>query len=252
MIGWTFIAFIVGLMLVEQIFVRSREALSHLGVYAGYLFISTLWAPVLFEIYSLAHDRALLDFGPYWLDPTSARFFTLWFALFLLEDLCFYWFHRMSHRLGWLWAAHVSHHSSERFDLSVALRQSWTPFVAFPFWLPLPLLGFDPIMVLLAQFFSLFYQALLHTELVPSLGPIERVLNTPQHHRVHHGANDRYRDKNFGGVLIVWDRLFGTYAGLSEPIRYGIDREVSRNPLVIGIHGWIDLARNAFAREEDR
>jgi sterol desaturase/sphingolipid hydroxylase (fatty acid hydroxylase superfamily) len=251
-IGWSFIAFLVGAALLEQLLMRSRHALTHLGVYAGYLSISSLWAPVLFEIYASVHDRALFDLGPYWLDPSSPRFFLLWGALFLLEDLCFYCFHRTSHRAALLWAAHVTHHSAPRFDLSVALRQSWTPFVAFPFWLPLLLLGFDPIMVLLMQFFSLFYQALLHTELVPALGPLELVLNTPQHHRVHHGANDRYRDRNFGGVLIIWDRIFGTFASVSEPIRYGIDREVSRNPLIVGIHGWIDLARNFFVREEHR
>ena len=252
MIGWAFIAFIVALALLEQLRVRSKELVAHLFVYAGYLFISTLWAPVLYEIYAFVLDRALFDLGPYWLDPSSPRFYATWLALFLLEDLSFYWFHRTSHGFALLWAAHVTHHSSRTFDLSVALRQSWAPFVAFPFWLPLLLAGFDPAMVLLAQFFSLFYQALLHTERVPRLGPLELVLNTPQHHRVHHGANDRYRDKNFGGVLILWDRLFGTFAELSEPIRYGIDREVPRNPLVIGIHGWLDLAQKASRGRTER
>jgi sterol desaturase/sphingolipid hydroxylase (fatty acid hydroxylase superfamily) len=247
MIGWSFIALIVALALIGQISSpRSKDAPAHFAVYAGYLFISTLWAPVVFDIYSIVSDHALFDLGPYWLDPTSPAFYATWIALFFLEDFSFYWFHRTSHRLTLLWAAHVTHHSSRTFDLSVALRQSWTPFVAFPFWLPLLLLGFDPIAVMLMQFFSLFHQALLHTERVPHLGPLELLFNTPQHHRVHHGSNALYLDKNCGGVLILWDRLFGTYAELSEPIRYGIDREVPRNPLVIGIHGWLDLALTAL------
>ncbi len=123
--------------------------------------------------------------------------------------------------------------------------------MAFPFWLPLVLVGFDPIMVLLTQFFSLFYQALLHTELVPRLGPLELLFNTPRHHRVHHGANDRYRDRNFGGVLIIWDRLFGTFTELSEPVRYGIDRAIGKNPVRIGLHGWLDLAKTIFLREDN-
>lgn len=243
MIGWALIAFIVALALIEQIRRRSREALGNFVAYAGYLVIGVLWGPLLWRIYSLVHDHAIFELGPYWLDPTSPRFYASWLALFVLEDLAFYAFHRSSHRFPLLWASHVTHHSSRAFDLSTSLRQTWTPFITFPFWLPLPLIGFDPLMVLAAQFLSLGYQAFLHTELIPHLGPLELVFNTPQHHRVHHGANTPYRDRNFGGVLIIWDRLFGTYAELSEPVRYGIDRDAMPHPLLVGVHGWIDLAR---------
>jgi sterol desaturase/sphingolipid hydroxylase (fatty acid hydroxylase superfamily) len=202
-----------------------------------------------FELYSLAHDHQLFDLGTAWFDVTDPLFLPVWVALFLLEDLSFYAFHRASHRFSFLWAAHVTHHSSSLFNLSTSLRQSWTPFVALPFWIVLPFLGFDPLMVMSAQFTSLLYQAFTHTEVVPRLGPLEWIFNTPHHHRVHHGSNEAYVDKNFGGVLIIWDRLFGTYAELEEPVRYGLgDDAAQRNPVLVGVHGWLDL----FAKKEQR
>lgn len=254
MIGWLMIGAVIAAAFLEWALAGARhdrrDTLANLGTYAGYLLIAGIFAPLLYRIYLAVHDHAILDLGPWWLDPSSPRFYATWIALFLLEDFTFYCFHRSSHALSVLWASHVTHHSSRHFNLAVALRQTWTPFIAFPFWLPLVLLGFDPIMVLSAQFLSLFYQAFLHTELVPRLGPLEWVLNTPRHHRVHHGSNPRYVDKNFGGVLIVWDRLFGTFAELTEPVRYGIDRDVGTNPVIVGLHGWIDLARQHLIRED--
>jgi sterol desaturase/sphingolipid hydroxylase (fatty acid hydroxylase superfamily) len=243
MIGWVLIGLVLAATALEWIASRrlydTIDTLTNLWSYAIYVVIVALWSPSVFAIYSWAHDFALFDFGPYWLDPSSPWFWLLWGALFVLEDFTFYWFHRASHRIPFFWAAHVTHHSSARYNLSVGFRQSWTPFIAFPFWLWLPLLGFDPLMVLGTQFMSLFYQAWLHTENVGGLGPLEWILNTPTHHRVHHGANEVYVDKNFGGVLIVWDRLFGTFVEFREPVRYGIGRIVN-HPLV-GLHGWLDL-----------
>jgi sterol desaturase/sphingolipid hydroxylase (fatty acid hydroxylase superfamily) len=146
-----------------------------------------------------------------------------WIGLLLAHDACFYAFHRASHRVRVLWAAHVPHHSSAHYNLTTALRLSWTtPFTGIPFWWPLPLLGFDPLWILGAHAFSLGYQFCLHTQLVGRLGPLEWVLNTPSHHRVHHGCDREYVDKNFGGVLIVWDRLFGTFAAETKAPTYGL------------------------------
>jgi sterol desaturase/sphingolipid hydroxylase (fatty acid hydroxylase superfamily) len=164
-----------------------------------------------------------------------------WVLLFFAEDLCYYWFHRSHHGVRLLWAAHVNHHSSQFFNLSTALRQPWfTPITGPIFWLPLALVGFPPAMILTAEAISLIYQFWIHTEAVRRLPqPLEWLLNTPSHHRVHHGKNVRYLDRNHGGVLIIWDRLFGTFAAEDErdPVRYGLTHDItSFNPLWIAVH----------------
>ena len=135
-----------------------------------------------------------------------------WVLLFFADDLAYYWFHRLHHEVRVLWASHVVHHSSVFYNFSTALRQSWTPMTSLPFWLPLALLGIPPWMIFLQQSISLLYQFFLHTERVSVLPrPIEWIFNTPSHHRVHHGSNAEYLDRNYGGILIVWDRLFGSF-----------------------------------------
>ncbi len=172
-----------------------------------------------------------------------------WVLLFFADDLCYYAFHRTSHEVRLFWAAHVNHHSSERYNLSTALRQSWTtPLTGIPFWLPLPLLGFQPWMVLTQQAFSLLYQYWLHTESIGRLGPLEWICNTPSHHRVHHGANPEYLDRNHGGILIVWDRLFGTFVPETAPVRYGLTKNLATfHPLSIAFHEWIAMFRDVAA-----
>lgn len=145
-----------------------------------------------------------------------------WFAAIVLVDLCFYWFHRASHRSNFFWAVHHVHHSSEEYNLAVALRQPWLEkLVDIPFYLPLALLGMPVEMYLGAFTIDLLYQFFIHTRWVPKLGPLEWILNTPSHHRVHHGVNPRYIDTNYGGIFIVFDRLFGTFVGEREPPVYG-------------------------------
>jgi sterol desaturase/sphingolipid hydroxylase (fatty acid hydroxylase superfamily) len=151
-----------------------------------------------------------------------------------------------------LWASHENHHTSNSFNWSVALRQTWTPFLAAPFWLPLPLLGFEPLMVLSVQTASLLYQAFQHTELVGRLGPLGLILNAPGHHRVHHGVEPECWDKNFGGVLIIWDRLFGSFQ-VARPAAYGVAGERrSANPVAIAFQSWrmliIDILRSRSPR----
>jgi sterol desaturase/sphingolipid hydroxylase (fatty acid hydroxylase superfamily) len=169
-----------------------------------------------------------------------------WIVLFFAEDLCYYWFHRMHHQVRALWAAHVNHHSSERYNFSTALRQPLlTPFTGPWFWAPLLLVGFQPWMVLTAQAWSLIYQFWLHTEAVGTMGPLEWVMNTPSHHRVHHGKNVAYLDKNHGGILIVWDRLFGTFAPEVEHVVYGLTTNIKTfRMLRVGFHEVAAIARD--------
>ena len=161
-----------------------------------------------------------------------------WALLFLVEDHSYYWFHRIHHEVRVLWACHVNHHSSQHYNLSTALRQPLlTPFSGPMFWAPVPLIGFPPHMILTAQAISLLYQFWLHTEAIDRLGPLEWIFNTPSHHRVHHGKNVRYLDKNHGGILIIWDRVFGTFAPETERVIYGLTKDIETyNPLRIGFH----------------
>jgi len=141
------------------------------------------------------------------------------------------------------WAGHVVHHSSVYFNLSTALRQSWTPMTGAPFWLFLPLLGIPPWMVFLQQSISLAYQFFLHSERVGRLWqPVEWVFNTPSHHRVHHGSNDVYLDKNYGGILIIWDKLFGTYVPEGERVHYGLTKNIQTfNPVRAAFHEYVAM-----------
>ncbi len=145
-----------------------------------------------------------------------------WLLLFLADDFCFYWFHRASHKLGLLWMSHVVHHSSNEFNLSVGLRQTWLPFLGVVFWIPLAFAGFAPEHILAVQAISLSYQFLMHTQLVNLPRLLGQIFNTPSHHRVHHGMNSEYLDRNFAGVLIVWDKLFGTFTPEQAPVEFGI------------------------------
>jgi sterol desaturase/sphingolipid hydroxylase (fatty acid hydroxylase superfamily) len=166
-----------------------------------------------------------------------------WVALFFADDFSYYWFHRISHENRVFWASHVVHHSSRHYNLSTALRQTWVPMTYFPFWLWMPLVGFAPWMVLLAQSWSLIYQFGLHTERIGRLPwPLELVLNTPSHHRVHHGANEQYLDRNYGGILIIWDRLFGSFEPEGERVRYGLTTNIETfHPVRVAFHEYIAL-----------
>jgi sterol desaturase/sphingolipid hydroxylase (fatty acid hydroxylase superfamily) len=174
-----------------------------------------------------------------------------WVLLLVAEDLCYYAFHRTHHGVRLFWAAHINHHSSEYYNLSTALRQSWTtPFTDLPFWLPLPLLGFAPWMILTQHAVSLLYQYWLHTETINRLGWLEHVFNTPSHHRVHHGVDAQYLDRNHGGIFIFWDKLFGTFEPERAPVHYGLTTQLgSRNLITIAFHEWAAIARDvAHAR----
>ncbi|WP_439533268.1 sterol desaturase family protein [Polymorphobacter sp.] len=174
-----------------------------------------------------------------------------WWALamcFVGEDFAYYWFHRTAHRVRWFWASHVIHHSSQHYNFSTALRQTWTGFLSlsFAFRLPLFLIGFPVEMILFCAGLNLVYQFFIHTEMVRRLPfGLEYLLNTPSHHRVHHGTNPQYLDTNYGGVLIIWDRLFGTFFAEGEAPRYGIvNNLMSFNPLWVAAHEWWGIGRD--------
>jgi len=172
-------------------------------------------------------------------------------ALFVAQDFFYYFFHRAHHRIRWMWASHVTHHSSERLNLSTAFRQSLTYPISgmWLFWLPLAFIGFSPTHIVVVVAINLAFQFFVHTEAVDKLGWLEKVFNTPSHHRVHHASNPRYIDRNYAGVLIIWDKLFGSFVqeDPAEPCRYGIVRPIhSHNPLVLTFHEWIAMFRDAF------
>ena len=163
---------------------------------------------------------------------------------FVAVDFLYYWFHRTSHERGALWAAHSVHHQSEEYNLSVALRQgAFQSFFSWIFYLPLAVLGFAPATFLTCSALNTLYQFWIHTRLIGKLGPIEWIFNTPSHHRVHHGRNPRYIDRNHAGVFIIWDRLFGTFVPETDEPVYGVVKPLtSANPLWANFAGWADMA----------
>ncbi len=173
-----------------------------------------------------------------------------WLALFLLEDLTYYGFHRLSHERRVWWAAHVNHHSSQHYNLATALRQSWTGGIngAWLLWLPLSFVGFPPAMIFIQKGISLVYQFWIHTEAIRRLpAPIEYIFNTPSHHRVHHARNPRYLDRNYAGILIIWDRMFGTFEPErdDEPCRYGVVKNLGDfNILRVAFHEWMAIGKD--------
>ncbi len=221
---------------------EKQDTFASLAMGVGNVIISGFTTLGAFALWSWGYEHRLLQLGQ------PARWWS-WVVLFFAEDFCYYWFHRTHHAVRLLWAAHVNHHTSQYFNLSTALRQPWfTPITGPMFWLPLAFLGYPPPMILTAEAISLIYQFWIHTEAVRSLPtPFEWLFNTPSHHRVHHGKNVAYLDRNHGGVLILWDRLFRTFAAENEgeAVRYGITHDLSTfNPLRIAVHEFAALARD--------
>jgi len=181
---------------------------------------------------------ALIDMPLAWFDA-SARGIVLWIGAAVLWDLCYYWFHRFSHEISILWAAHAVHHQSEDYNLSTALRQTSTGFLfGWIFYLPLFLIGFPLEILVIVNAVNLIYQFWVHTQVVRRMGALDRILVTPSNHRVHHAQNERYIDKNYGGIFILWDRVFGTFEDESDddPVIFGV-----RKPLANWNPFWANL-----------
>ena len=230
---------IVGSILKREIY-ELKDAAASVTMGLGSIAADLLGKVVQFSVLTWLARFAIFHIGYEW---------WAWVLLFFGDEFSYYWFHRVSHECRLFWASHVVHHSSQRYNLSTALRQTWTGgFMSFLFWLWLPIVGFAPVMILTMKAVSLLYQFWIHTELVRSLGPLEVVFNTPSHHRVHHGSNPRYIDRNHGGTLIVWDKLFGTFEpeNPADPVCFGLTRNIhSYNPVRIAFHEWLDLFRDA-------
>lgn len=173
-----------------------------------------------------------------------------WIIILFADDFCYYWFHRISHESRFFWASHVVHHSSQKYNLSTALRQTWSgSFCSFIFWLPLILIGFHPLMVLVQMSISLIYQYWIHTELIDKMPPwFEAVFNTPSHHRVHHATNPQYLDRNHAGIFIIWDKLFGTFEPEIEKPVYGLVKNIETyNPIKIAFTEWYEMFKDFFS-----
>lgn len=220
-------------VIIEAVVARRRgdhyyfgTAVSDLGCGTVFQGLEVLFKLLTLGAYAWLYEHArLID----WADGHWAP----WVIAFVGVDFLFYWWHRASHVVNWLWAVHGVHHQSEDFNLAVALRQpTFEPLTWFLFFAPLALLGVSPLAYVAAYGINRFYQFWIHTELVNKLGPLEWVLNTPSHHRVHHGVNEQYLDKNYGAILIVWDRIFGSFEVEDEAVVYGTTTPLeSYNPV---------------------
>jgi sterol desaturase/sphingolipid hydroxylase (fatty acid hydroxylase superfamily) len=184
--------------------------------------------------------------------PTDTWWY--WVLLVVGVDLAFYFSHRFVHRVNIGWAAHQAHHSSEYMNFATALRQKWNPWFEFVFWLPLPFLGFAPWTIYVAFGFNLIYQFFTHTEIIGKLWrPIEFVMNTPSHHRVHHGSDPEYLDRNYAGILIIWDRMFGTFVEENRRPTYGLTKPVETyNLLKLQYGDYAQIVRNVRAADNLR
>jgi sterol desaturase/sphingolipid hydroxylase (fatty acid hydroxylase superfamily) len=217
---------------------RFADAIADLGCGVTQRVLLLLFEATLLLIYVLVYENARLA-------DLSSRPVVAFLIAFVGADFIYYCWHRASHRVNFLWAAHVVHHQSEDFNLAVALRQGvFTPITAAPFGLPLALIGVSPLVYVMAESMNTLYQFWIHTELVGRMGPLEYVFNTPSHHRVHHGRNPEYLDRNYAGVFIIWDRFFGTYVPEHERPDYGTTRPLrSFNSLWAQVQPLVALAR---------
>ncbi len=216
-----------------------KDTAASLTMGVGNVIIGLGTKAAMFFLFSWLYKFRLFDLGYAW---------WVWVLAFFADEFSYYWFHRTSHECRLFWASHVVHHSSQRYNLGTALRQTWTgSLYGFIFWLWMPLVGFSPYIVFTMQAISLLYQFWIHTELIRSVGPLEAVVNTPSHHRVHHAMNPRYIDRNHGGTLIIFDRIFGTYEPEQEPCVYGLTKNIqSYNPFRIAFHEWADIVRDVW------
>ena len=211
-----------------------KDTLAGLGLLAGNFFIGLLSKSSIFLLYVYVYQFKIItvnDLMPIWL---------VWIITFITIDFIYYWYHRMSHRVRFMWAVHMNHHSSEEMNFTVSLRQAWFgPITKVPFFVLMPLVGFDPIITAVAGVASTLWGVIGHTQWIRRLGPFEYIFVTPSSHRVHHGSNERYIDKNYGNLLIIWDRLFGTFAEEIELVKFGIrDNVKTFNPIKITFMFW--------------
>ena len=218
---------------------RFNDFISNLGCGIGSQIVGAFSKAFIFAAYLFVFDR----FRVFTLENSAIT----WITAFLLVDLLYYWFHRLSHEVNFLWAAHIVHHQSEEYNLSVALRQSWFQgLFSWWFYVPLAFLGFHPLVILTVAAVNTLYQFWIHTKAVDRMGPFEWLFNTPSHHRVHHGSDPKYLDRNHAGTLIIWDKLFGTFQAEQEEPTYGITTPLGTwDPMWANFHYWGELVNMA-------
>ena len=237
---------------------RANDAINSLS--AGVLSITLGYFTKLLPLLAwgfVLENFAVIDMPLTWFDASPSGI-ALWVTALLAWDFCYYWFHRFSHEISVLWAAHAVHHQSEDYNLSTALRQTSTGFLfGWVFYLPLFLIGFPFEILLTVSALNLIYQFWVHTQIVKRMGPLDHILVTPSNHRVHHAQNERYIDKNYGGILILWDRLFGTFADEREddPVVFGVRKPLQNwNPfwanLQVYDYLWFDSLRTRRWRDK--
>ena len=242
------IPIVLGMILLEAIIsswgnkslYNQGDTLCTLGLLSGNIFMVYAVKGISLGINFYMYQFRLIDLSeiiPVW---------AMWVVTFILIDLVFYIYHRMSHRVRFLWAIHMSHHSSEEMNFAVSFRQAWLgPVSKIPFFMTLPLMGLDPTIIAIACVVSTLWGIVGHTQIINKLGPIEWIFNTPSHHRVHHGSNEQYIDKNYGNLFIIWDRFFGTFEPEKEKVKYGLVNNVDTfNPIKITIMGWTSILRD--------
>jgi len=220
-----------------------KDTLASLSMGIGNVVINLISQLLVVLVFTLIYENFKLAQIP----------FTWWSWLIILfaDDLCYYWSHRIGHESRFFWASHIVHHSSQKYNLSTALRQTWTGgFFTFIFYLALPFLGFHPLMIFTQMSVSLLYQYWIHTELIDKMPPwFEAIFNTPSHHRVHHGSNPIYLDRNYAGIFIIWDRLFNTFQPelREEKVNYGLTSNIKTyNPFKIAFLEWLGIFKDFF------
>ena len=221
----------------NKTYYKQEDSLCTVGLLTGNIAIAFAVKGFALALHFYLYEFRLFDLSaiiPLW---------GMWLLTFVLIDFVFYIYHRMSHRMRFLWAIHMSHHSSEEMNFAVSFRQAWFgPISKIPFFISLPLIGLDPTIIAVAGVMSTLWGIIGHTQIVGKLGPLEWVFNTPSHHRVHHGSNKQYIDKNYGNLLIIWDRMFGTFEPEREQVQYGLVNNVNTyNPVKITFMAWSSI-----------
>jgi sterol desaturase/sphingolipid hydroxylase (fatty acid hydroxylase superfamily) len=221
----------------QKNYYKTQDTLCTIGLLAGNIIVAFSIKGLILALHFYLYQYKIFELSgmlPLWL---------FWILTFVVIDLVFYIYHRMSHRIRFLWAIHLSHHSSEEMNFAVSFRQAWFgPVSKIPFFMLLPMLGFDPTIIAAAGVISTLWGIVGHTQIIGKLGFIEWVFNTPSHHRVHHGSNKQYIDKNYGNLLIIWDRMFGTFAPEEEPVKFGLVNNVKTyNPAKITFMAWSSM-----------
>ena len=224
----------------NQNFYKRSDTLCTIGLLLGNIVVAFAIKGTVLAFHIYLYQFRAFDF------VNQIPIWALWIITFISIDLVFYIYHRMSHRIRFLWAIHLSHHSSEEMNFAVSFRQAWFgPISKIPFFMVLPLLGFDPTIVAVAGVISTLWGIVGHTQVIGKLGPLEWIFNTPSHHRVHHGSNKQYIDKNYGNLLIIWDRMFGTFEPEEEEVKFGLVNNVNTfNPVKVTFIAWMSMIKD--------